>query len=184
MVRVELGAVFGSALVGHRRSIAVSERLKIMGQGSFRIGYTAGVFDLFHIGHVNLLRNARSLCDRLIVGVSTDECCRLSAKEKVPIIPFHERIEVVRSCRFVDAVVPQSNLDKVEAQMRLKFNLLFVGDDWYLTDSWKDFEGQLAEQAVDVIYFPYTEGQSSTKINEVLRRERLVSIDEVGEAVR
>lgn len=134
------------------------------------IGYTSGVFDLFHKGHVNLLRSAKSFCDRLIVGVSTNEL--VSYKNKQPIIDFQDRIEVVRACRYVDLVVPQVTMDKIDAYNRLKFNVMFVGDDWYKSEKWETIECQLSEMNVKVIYFPYTKDISSTKINEILKKER------------
>jgi len=134
------------------------------------VGYTSGVFDLFHVGHLNLLRNARSLCDRLIVGVSTDEL--VSYKHKQPVIPFYERVEIVRACRYVDAVVSQSDLDKVKALERLQFDVLFVGDDWYGDASWEVYERELRRANVKVVYFPYTTGTSSTLINATLKRLR------------
>lgn len=134
------------------------------------LGYTTGVFDLFHIGHLNLLRNARALCDRLIVGVSTDEL--VSYKHKSAVIPFHERVEIVRACRYVDAVIAQEDLDKLKAWEKIKFDVLFVGDDWYQTPSWREVEAQFRADNVRVVYFPYTKGTSSTLINEVLVRLR------------
>jgi glycerol-3-phosphate cytidylyltransferase len=136
------------------------------------VGYTAGVFDLFHIGHVNILRGARALCDRLIVGVSTDEVVQSSPKMKTPVIPFEERVEVVRACRFVDLVVPQTTLDKREAFRRLKFSILFVGDDWFSDPSWELWEHDLNDMGAEVVYLPYTVGQSSTRINKILEQER------------
>ena len=103
-----------------------------------RVGYTSGVYDLFHIGHLNMLRNAKSLCDKLIVGVTTDEL--VSYKKKKSVIPFHERIEIVRNIKCVDTVVPQENMDKLTQWKKLKFDVLFVGDDWYDTEKWKEFE--------------------------------------------
>lgn len=96
------------------------------------IGYTTGVFDLFHIGHLSLLRNAKSMCDTLVVGVTTDDL--VSYKGKRPVIPFEERAEIVRSCKYVDLVVPQNNMDKVSACRMLNASLLFVGEDWYGTE--------------------------------------------------
>lgn len=130
------------------------------------IGYTTGVFDLFHIGHVNILRNSRNLCDRLIVGVSTDEL--VSYKNKKPIIPFAERIEIVRSCKYVDIAVPQIDMDKMDAWRRYGFNIMFVGDDWYKTDKWKSYQEDFQKIGVRIVYFPYTQGTSSTLINNVL----------------
>jgi glycerol-3-phosphate cytidylyltransferase len=134
------------------------------------IGYTTGVFDVFHIGHLNLLRSARSMCDKLIVGVSTDEL--VSYKNKRAVIPFAERIQIVQSIKYVDMTVPQENMDKMEAWKRYKFNLMFVGDDWVRTEKWEQYERQLGEVGVRIIFFPYTKGTSSTLINELLIRER------------
>ena len=130
------------------------------------IGYTAGVFDLFHVGHLNMLKNAKGLCDRLVVGVTVDEL--VSYKGKRAFIPFEDRIEIVRSCQYVDAAVPQYDLDKVAACRKLGASVLFVGDDWYGTEKWQDWEEELAGDGVRVVYFPYTRGVSSTKINAAL----------------
>lgn len=134
------------------------------------IGYTTGVFDLFHVGHVRLLRNARALCDKLVVGVTVDELVKYKGKRAV--IPFDQRLEVVSSCRFVDVALPQYNMDKVEAVNRLKASKLFVGDDWYGSDAWKNHEAKLSELGCEVIYFPYTRDTSSTLINDTLRNLR------------
>jgi choline-phosphate cytidylyltransferase/glycerol-3-phosphate cytidylyltransferase len=131
-----------------------------------KIGYTTGVFDLFHVGHVNLLRNAKSLCDKLIVGVSSNEL--VAYKGKSPVIGFEERVEVVRACKFVDLVVPQLDMDKLDAHSRYKFDLMFVGDDWYKTNKWKNIEAELQKKGVTIIYFPYTKSVSSTLINKTL----------------
>jgi glycerol-3-phosphate cytidylyltransferase len=134
------------------------------------IGYTSGVYDLFHVGHLNMLRNAKSLCDKLIVGVTTDEL--VSYKNKKAVIPFHERIEIVRNIKCVDAVVPQENMDKMKQWQKLKFDVIFVGDDWHNTDKWKEFELDFKEVGVQIVYFPYTKGISSTKLNKILDKER------------
>ncbi len=134
------------------------------------IGYTTGVFDLFHIGHLNVLRNARSMCDKLVVGVTTDEL--VSYKHKKAVIPFTERCEIIRGIRYVDAVVPQYSMDKLEAWKKLKFDIMFVGDDWYNTPKWKDIEERFRDVGVQIVYFPYTKGISSTIINEILVKER------------
>ncbi|MBF7979623.1 MULTISPECIES: adenylyltransferase/cytidyltransferase family protein [Rahnella] len=130
------------------------------------IGYTTGVFDLFHIGHLNILKNAKGLCDKLIVGVSTDEL--VLYKNKKPIIPFEERIEIVRTCKYVDVAVPQFNMDKIEAYNRYKFDIMLVGDDWFENPKWEHFEHALKERNVRIIYFPYTKTTSSTLINNTL----------------
>lgn len=134
------------------------------------IGYTTGVYDLFHIGHLNLLKNARGLCDRLIVGVTVDEL--VAYKGKKALIPFEDRIEVVRSCRYVDAAVPQYDMDKLAACKKLGAKILFVGDDWYGTDKWNKYEEDFAKEGIKIVYFPYTQGVSSTKITEALKKTR------------
>jgi glycerol-3-phosphate cytidylyltransferase len=134
------------------------------------IGYTTGVFDLFHYGHVNLLKNSKSLCDKLIVGVSTDELAKY--KNKTPVICFEDRVEVVRACRYADAVVPQENMDKLKAWKKFKFDYMFVGDDWFETEKWDEIEKQLGEVGVKVIYFPYTKNVSSTMINSLLEERK------------
>lgn len=135
------------------------------------IGYTSGVYDLFHVGHVNILRNAKAMCDKLVVGVTVDQL--VMYKNKKSVIPYHERIEVVRSCKYVDVAVPQNDMDKVSAAVKNNASYLFVGDDWYDTEKWKQYELDLLEIGCKVIYFPYTEGTSSTLINETLNNLRV-----------
>lgn len=134
------------------------------------IGYTTGVYDLFHIGHLNLLKNAKGMCDKLIVGVTVDEL--VSYKGKQAFIPFEDRIEIVRSIKYVDAAVPQYDMDKLAACKKLGATMLFVGDDWYGTEKWNDFEEELNAEGIDIVYFPYTKGVSSTKINAALAAVR------------
>jgi len=135
------------------------------------IGYTTGVFDLFHIGHLNILRNAKAMCDKLIVGVSTDELI-WDYKGKKAVIPFDERCEIVRNIRCVDAVVRQDTMNKFEAWEKIKFDVLFVGDDWYKTEKWQKIEESLREVSVRTVYFPYTRGTSSTLVNQILDEKR------------
>jgi glycerol-3-phosphate cytidylyltransferase len=130
------------------------------------IGYTTGVFDLFHIGHLNLLKNAKSFCDKLIVGVTVDDLVLYKGKRAV--IPFVDRIEIVRSLKYVDAVVPQDDMSKLEMCLRLKANIYFIGDDWYGTDRLNSYEKELSSKGIKTIYFPYTKGVSSTKISQAL----------------
>lgn len=134
------------------------------------IGYTAGVFDLFHIGHLNLLKSAKGLCDKLIVGVSTDELVKY--KGKTPVIPFSDRIEIIRSIKYVDAVVAQENMDKLEMCQKLKADIMFVGDDWYNSEKWQDYERQFEEAGIRIVYFPYTKNISSTQISKALKHLR------------
>jgi glycerol-3-phosphate cytidylyltransferase len=134
------------------------------------IGYTTGVYDLFHIGHLNLLRNAKSMCDKLIVGVTSDKL--VSYKHKKAVIPFAERMEIIRSIRYVDAVIPQETMDKMEMWKKLKFDVMFVGDDWYKSSKWDDIEKQFTSVGVRIVYFPYSKGTSSTILNDTLKALR------------
>ncbi len=134
------------------------------------IGYTAGVFDLFHIGHLTLLKNAKGLCDKLVVGVTVDEL--VLYKGKHAMIPYSDRAEIVRSIKYVDAVVPQYDMDKLAACKKLGATVLFVGDDWYGSEKWKEYEESFAKEGIKIVYFPYTKGISTTKITEALRNTR------------
>ena len=134
------------------------------------IGYTTGVYDLFHIGHLNLLKNAKGLCDKLIVGVTSDEL--VLYKNKKAVICHSERMEIVRNIKHVDAVVPQNDMDKFKMWERLKFDIMFVGDDWMGSDKWSEMDEKFKEVGVKIIYFPYTKGTSSTLINETLKNIR------------
>lgn len=141
------------------------------------IGYTTGVYDLFHIGHLNLFKNAKGMCDKLIVGVTVDEL--VSYKGKQAMIPFEDRIEIVRSCKYVDAAVPQYDMDKLTACKKLGAKIMFVGDDWYGTDKWQEFERQFASEGIKIVYFPYTQGTSSTQIRRALDSVRVHNLEDV-----
>lgn len=132
------------------------------------IGYTAGVYDLFHVGHLTLFKNAKGLCDKLIVGVTVDELVQYKGKKAV--IPFEERLEIVRSIRYVDAAVPQYDMDKLTMCKKLGASVLFVGDDWYGTEKWKAYEKEFAAAGIRIVYFPYTRGVSSSKITTELEQ--------------
>lgn len=134
------------------------------------IGYTAGVYDLFHIGHLTLLKNAKGLCDKLIVGVTTDELVLYKGKRSM--IPYSDRAEIVRSIKYVDAVVPQSDMDKLAMCKKLGASYLFVGDDWYGTEKWQSYEKEFEAAGIKIVYFPYTKGISSTKITHALKNTR------------
>ena len=121
----------------------------------YKIGYTTGVFDMFHIGHLNILKRAKEQCDYLIVGVSTDELVQKS-KNKTPIIPFEERVEILKAIKYVDEVVPQINKDKLAAYDKYKFDVMFVGDDWKGSELFNKCEEELKKHGSCVIYFPYT----------------------------
>ncbi len=133
----------------------------------YKVGYTTGVFDMFHIGHLNILKRAKSQCEFLIVGVSTDELVQLS-KNKTPIIPFEERKKIVGEIKFVDMVVPQFDKDKISAHEKYKFDVMFVGDDWKGSELFTRCEEELKKRGADVVYFPYTQGTSSSILREKL----------------
>lgn len=134
------------------------------------VGYTTGVFDLFHIGHLNILKSAKNYCDHLIVGVTTDEL--VSYKNTKAVIPFKERIEIVKAIKYVDEVVPQISMNKKAAWDKLQFHRMFVGSDWKGTSKWDQLEKEFEPLGVEIIYFPYTKGTSSTKLKKTLKKIR------------
>lgn len=135
----------------------------------YKVGYTTGVFDMFHIGHLNILKRAKEQCDYLIVGVSTDEVVQ-SYKNKTPIIPFAERIAIVQELKCVDRAVPQTSMDKMEAWKKYHFDALFHGSDWKGSDMYNKMIEEFSEVGVDVVFLPHTEGVSSTLLSEVLHK--------------
>lgn len=132
----------------------------------YKIGYTTGVFDLFHIGHLNILKKAKEQCEKLIVGVTKDDLVLYKGKRSV--IPEDERADIVRSIKYVDNVVFQEDMDKLKQAKEHGANVIFVGSDWKGTEKWDKIENELNENGVDVIYFDYTHNTSSTKINSIL----------------
>ncbi len=156
------------------RSLNDGPDLVLVSQGSRSprpiVGHTAGTFDMFHIGHLNLLERAASHCDRLVVGVSTDELA-MQTKGKCPVVPFEERLKIVSAIRFVDDVVVQETMDKLTAWQLVRFDRLFVGDDYAGSAMWARFEREFPKLGVDIMYFPYTAHTSST-----LFRERLLNL--------
>lgn len=141
------------------------------------IGYTTGVYDLFHIGHLNLFKNAKGMCDKLVVGVTVDEL--VAYKGKKAMIPFEDRLELVRSCKYVDAAIPQYDMNKLETCKKIGASYLFVGDDWYGTEKWNKYEEEFKKENIKIIYFPYTKGISSTKITEALNAVRKDNLQEL-----
>lgn len=129
------------------------------------VGYTTGVFDMFHIGHLNILKRAKEHCDILIVGVTTDELCQ-SYKNKLPIIPYEERKAIIEAIKYVDKVVPQLNRDKFSAWEEHKFDVMFVGDDWKGSVLFSEVERKLNNVGCKVEYLPYTQGTNSTILRE------------------
>lgn len=136
----------------------------------YKIGYTTGVFDLFHIGHLNVLRNAKAYCDHLIVGVSTDEVVE-SYKGKKPIRPFAERMAIVGAIKYVDEVVPQTNMDKRAAWEMIHFDALFHGDDWKGSVMYDEYIKEFEGTGVEVVFLPHTDGISSTILREKLNEQ-------------
>ncbi|MDF9752045.1 adenylyltransferase/cytidyltransferase family protein [Arthrobacter sp. ES3-54] len=132
-----------------------------------RIGYASGVYDLFHVGHLNLLKHARQHCDYLIAGVASTESTLLM-KNREPVVPLHERLEIVRNIRLVDEVVVDNYPDKVEAWRAVGFNVIFKGDDWRGTEKGVRLEAGMQALGVDVVYFPYTVHTSSTLLRRAL----------------
>jgi glycerol-3-phosphate cytidylyltransferase len=132
------------------------------------IGYTAGVFDLFHIGHLTLLEEASRHCDELIVGVTTDELST-SYKHKTPVIPYEERAAIVGALRCVDEVIPQHSMDRWSVWENRHFEVTIVGDDWKGSDLWNCYEQRFAEVGVHVVYVPYTVHISSSLLRAALR---------------
>lgn len=136
----------------------------------YKIGYTAGVFDLFHIGHLNILRKSKEQCDYLIVGVTTDELC-FQRKNKYPYICENDRAEIVSSIKYVDEVIMQCDMDKVSVAKKYGADVIFVGSDWKNTESWIKYEQDLAKINCDVVYIDHTDGISSTLLRERLKNE-------------
>ena len=134
------------------------------------IGYTTGVFDLFHIGHLNILKRAKTQCDELIVGVTTDELC-MKLKNKVPVISFDVRCSIVESIRVVDRVVPQDRIDELADHELYGFNRIFKGSDWEGSPKWNALEKEFALRGVEVIYFEYTASTSSTLVRSILEQK-------------
>lgn len=131
------------------------------------VGFTAGAFDMFHVGHLNLLKNAKARCDYLIVGVNTDELIA-SYKSKIAVVPLDERIQIVSAIKYVDEVIPVDTLDKEIMWNKKKFDVVFIGDDWKGSERWNQTEKVMREHGVDVVYLPYTTGITSTLLREKL----------------
>ena len=137
----------------------------------YRIGYTTGVFDMFHIGHLAILERAKQRCRYLIVGVSSDALVR-EYKHRTPVIGLADRMRIIAAVRYVDEVVVQENMDKIDAWRRLHYNVLFHGDDWRNSAMYEDVEKRLNEVGVDVVYLPHTPGISTTILTEIVRTDR------------
>lgn len=135
----------------------------------YKVGYTTGVYDMFHIGHLNILKRAKEQCEYLIVGVSTDELVQ-SYKHKTPIVPFEDRVEIVKAIKYVDEVVPQTSMDKLDAWEKLHFDAMFHGDDWKGSSMYDEIERKFRERGVHMVFLPHTDGISSTILTEKLNK--------------
>ena len=136
----------------------------------YKIGYTTGVYDMFHIGHLNILKRAKEQCETLIVGVTTDQLC-YARKQKYPIINEKDRMAIVSAIRYVDKVIPQSDMDKISSVKELEADVVFVGSDWKGSDAWNRYEQEFAEVGCSVVYLEHTDGISSTILREKLRHK-------------
>ena len=136
------------------------------------IGYTTGVFDMFHVGHLNILRRAKEQCDFLVVGVSTDELVE-NYKHKTPIIPYDERAAIVASCKYVDKVVAQTTMDKLEAWKELRFDVMFHGNEWKGTELYNRYEEEFAKVGAKIIYLSHTDGISSSILRKKIVNDKI-----------
>ncbi len=133
------------------------------------IGYTTGVFDMFHIGHLNILRRAKEQCDYLIVGVSTDEVVE-GYKHHQPIIPFEQRAAIVEAIKYVDEVVPQTSMDKTEFLKQRHFDVMFHGDEWKGTELYNHYEEEFEKYGARIVYLTHTEGISSSMLRDKVQK--------------
>lgn len=136
----------------------------------YKIGYTTGVYDMFHIGHLNIIRRAKEQCDYLIVGVSTDENVQ-TYKHKTPVIPYEQRKAIVEAIRYVDQVVPQENMDKFAAWEKYHFDAIFHGDDWKGSDMYNEIEAKLKAVGCDMVFLPHTNGISTSEIYDKIHKK-------------
>lgn len=143
--------------------------VKEMNKKKYKVGYTTGVFDMFHVGHLNILKRAKEQCEYLVVGVSKDEVVK-SYKNKIPIIPYEERKAIVEAIKYVDKVVPQTTMDKMEAYKNIKFDVIFHGDDWKGSSMYDEIVKKFSEVGVDMVFLPYTSGISSTLLRKKVEK--------------
>lgn len=138
----------------------------------YKIGYTQGVYDMFHIGHLNIIKHAKEQCEKLIVGVNADALVE-SYKHKTPVINENDRMEIVRNIKGVDDVILADTLDKKTMHERLGFDVIFIGSDWKGNDRWTETEHMLKALGVDVVFLPHTDGVTSTMLREV-KEEKVI----------
>ena len=132
------------------------------------IGYTQGTFDMFHIGHLNLIKNAKRHCDYLVVGVNSDDLVE-SYKNIRPIIPLDERVEIMRAIKYVDEVIVTNTLDKKEIWEKVRFNEIYIGDDWKGNERWEKTGKEMEQLGAKLVFLPYTKDTSSTMLREKLK---------------
>lgn len=132
----------------------------------YKVGYTQGTFDMFHIGHLNIINNAKAQCEYLIIGVNSDRLVQ-QYKNKTPVINENNRSKIVANIKAVDKVIVSETLDKLEQLKKIKFDAIFIGDDWKGNARWEETEKCLAEKGVDVVFLPHTDGVSSTELRIV-----------------
>lgn len=137
----------------------------------YSVGYTQGTYDLFHIGHLNLLRNAKEMCDYLIVGVNSDELVK-DYKNKDVIIHHSDRAQIISAIKYVDEVIITSTLDKRFILEQKPFDAIFIGDDWKGNSRWEATRHDLAKDGIDVVFLPHTDGISSTQIIQIMKEEK------------
>ena len=133
----------------------------------YKVCFTVGTFDMFHVGHLNLFKQAKEYCDYLIVAVHTDEWV-MHCKNRPTVISYDDRAAIVEACRYVDKVVPNATRSKMEAWEKYHFDVAFIGDDWKGTDVWNKIETELKSVGCDTVYVPYTKGISTTEIRKKL----------------
>jgi glycerol-3-phosphate cytidylyltransferase len=173
---LDIGARYGVCRAGPGGKFTMSDVNLPLGEHTImiRIGYAPGAYDLFHVGHLNLLRRAKEQCDFLIAGVVADDVL-IQHKGITPVISLAERLEIVRSVRFVDAALPAMTNDKVEIWQELRFNVLFKGSDWQGTDKGNKLERDFSTLGVEVVYLPYTLTTSSTQLRRALKNIELLA---------
>ena len=140
-----------------------------MTQKKYKIGYTTGVFDMFHMGHLNILRRAKEQCEYLIVGVTTDALC-FQRKNKYPIIDEQDRMAIVEAIRYVDKVIAQTDMEKIRPVRELGADVVFVGSDWKGTEAWDRYEKEFAELGCTVVYLDHTDGISSSILRDKINK--------------
>ena len=135
----------------------------------YKVGYTTGVYDMFHVGDLNILKRAKEQCETLIVGVTTDELC-YKRKQKYPIINERDRMAIVESIRYVDKVILQADMEKLRPVKEMGVDVVFVGSDWKGTEAWNKYEKDFSKVGCMVVYLDHTDGISSSILREKINK--------------